>query len=181
MEAEISVATGAELGEVSEARVTHRDGYRSRDWETRVGEIELLIPKKRRGPAYFPGFLEPRRRSGQTIVAVVTEAYVNGVSTRKIDRLVEQFGIAGMTKDRLSALCRGLDEAGRVVPAVPAGGRVAVPVAGRQARQGSLSKELVVAYAVHESGVREIIGLDIGEVESGSFCVEFLRSLKSVA
>ncbi len=75
MEAEISVEVGAELGEVSPARVTHRNGYRPRDWETRVGEIELLIPKKRQGSAYFPSFLEPRRRSEQAIVAVVMEAY----------------------------------------------------------------------------------------------------------
>jgi putative transposase len=110
MEGEISAEVGAELGEVSETRVTHRNGYRPRPWETRVGEIELLIPRKRQGPAYFPSFLEPRRRSEQAIVAVVLEAYVNGVSTRKVDRLVEQLGIGGMSKDRVSALCRGLDE-----------------------------------------------------------------------
>ena len=72
--------------------------------------IALLIPKKRSGSSYFPSFLEPRRRSEQAIVAVVLEAYVNGVSTRKVDRLVEQLGIDGMTKDRVSALCRALDE-----------------------------------------------------------------------
>jgi putative transposase len=76
MEAEISAEVGAEHGEVSEQRVTHRNGYRPRPWETRVGQIELLIPRKRTGPAYFPGFLEPRRRSEQAIVAVVLEAYV---------------------------------------------------------------------------------------------------------
>ncbi len=110
MEAEISAEVGAELGEVApEVRLTHRNGYRARAWETRVGELELLIPKKRQG-SYFPGFLEPRRRCEQAIVAVVLEAYVNGVSTRKVDRLVEQLGIDGMTKDRVSALCRALDE-----------------------------------------------------------------------
>src|ERR1700754_1260110 len=111
MEAEISAEVGAELGEVApETRLTHRNGYRPRVWETRVGEIDLLIPRKRSGPAYFPSFLEPRRRSEQAIVAVVLEAYVNGVSTRKVDRLVEQLGIEGMTKDRVSAICRALDE-----------------------------------------------------------------------
>jgi putative transposase len=95
MEAEISGEIGAELGEVApETRVTHRNGYRPRPWETRVGEIELLIPRKRQG-SYFPSFLEPRRRSEQAIVAVVLEAYVNGVSTRKVDRLVEQPGDRG--------------------------------------------------------------------------------------
>src|SRR5205085_6803505 len=87
MEGEISAEIGAELGEVApEVRSTHRNGYRPRGWETRVGEIELLIPKKRSGPSYFPSFLEPRRYSEQAIVAVVLEAYVNGVSTRKVDR-----------------------------------------------------------------------------------------------
>jgi putative transposase len=111
MEGEISAEIGAGLGEVApDARVTHRNGYRPRAWETRVGELELLVPKKRTGVAYFPSFLEPRRRSEQAIVAVVLEAYVNGVSTRKVDRLVEQLGIQGMSKDRVSALCRALDE-----------------------------------------------------------------------
>ena len=111
MEGEISVEVGAELGEVApDSRVTHRNGYRPRAWETRVGEIELLVPRKRSGPAYFPSFLEARRPAEQAIVAVVMEAYVNGVSTRKVDRLVEQLGISGMTKDRVSAICRGLDE-----------------------------------------------------------------------
>jgi putative transposase len=111
MEGEVSAEIGAELGEVApDARLTHRNGYRARPWETRVGELELLIPKKRSGSSYFPSFLEPRRRSEQAIVAVVLEAYVNGVSTRKVDRLVEQLGIEGMSKDRVSALCRALDE-----------------------------------------------------------------------
>ncbi len=78
MEAEISEQIGAAKGEVSPERVTHRNGYRPRAWETRVGEIELQIPRKRSGEAYFPSFLEPRKRSEQAIVAVVMEAYVNG-------------------------------------------------------------------------------------------------------
>ena len=111
MEAEVSAEVGAGRGELAPGtRVTHRNGYRQRAWETRVGELELLIPKKRSGPAYFPSFLEARRRSEQAIVAVVLEAYVNGVSTRKVDRLVEQLGIEGMTKDRVSAICRALDQ-----------------------------------------------------------------------
>src|SRR4051794_34647709 len=123
MEAEISAEAGAELGEVApEARVTYRNGYRPRAWETRVGEIELLIPRKRSGPAYFPSFLEPRRRSEQAIVAVVLEAYVNGVSTRKVDRLVGQLGIQGMDKDRVSRPCPELDEQVEQVPRPPFGG-----------------------------------------------------------
>jgi len=99
MEAEISAEVGAELGEVApESRVTHRNGYRPRPWETRVGEIELQIPRLRTG-SYLPSFLEPRRRPEQALVAVVQEAYVNGVSTRKVDRLVEQMGLRGLSKD----------------------------------------------------------------------------------
>ncbi|MBV8733371.1 MAG: IS256 family transposase [Solirubrobacterales bacterium] len=184
MEAEISAEIGAELGEVApERRVTHRNGYRPRAWETRVGELELLIPKKRSGASYFPSFLEPRRRSEQAIVAVVLEAYVNGVFTRKVDRLVEQLGIDGMSKDRVSALCRALDEQVEAFRQRPLEG--AYPYLWLDAKQVKVrdrgrvvSKALVVAYAVHESGVREVIGLDIGEVESGAFWTEFLRSLK---
>jgi putative transposase len=184
MEAEICAEVGAELGEVSETRVAYRNGYRPREWETRVGEIELLIARKRQGPAYFPSFLEPRRRSEQAIVAVVLEAYVNGVSTRKVDRLVEQLGIQGMTKDRVSALCRGLDEQVEVFRQRPLEG--AYPYLWLDAKHVKVrsgghvrSKALVVAYAVHETGVREVIGLDIGEVESGGFWIEFLRSLRA--
>jgi putative transposase len=183
MEAEVSAQVGAELGEVApEARVTHRNGYRPRPWETRVGEIELLIPRVRQG-SYFPSFLEPRRRSEQAIVAVVLEAYVNGVSTRKVDRLVEQLGIEGMTKDRVSSMCRALDEQVELFRQRPLEG--AYPYLWLDAKHVKVrdhgrvvSKALVVAYAVHETGLREVIGLDIGEVESGSFWVEFLRSLK---
>ena len=184
MEAEISAEVGAGLRTVApETRLTHRNGYRPRAWETRVGEIELLIPKKRSGSSYFPSFLEPRRRSEQAIIAVVLEAYVNGVSTRKVDRLVEQLGIDGMTKDRVSALCRALDEQVELFRQRPLEG--AYPYLWLDAEQVKVrdhgrvvSKAVVVAYAVHESGVREVIGLDVGEVESGAFWVEFLRSLK---
>src|SRR5215211_8406904 len=110
MEGEVSELVGAELGERRpDDRATHRNGYRSRRWDTRAGEIELQIPKLRQG-SYFPGFLEPRRRAEQALVAVVQEAYVNGISTRKVDRLVAQLGLQGMSKDRVSALCRALDE-----------------------------------------------------------------------
>ena len=184
MEGEISAEIGAELGEVApERRVTHRNGTRPRAWETRVGEIELLIPRKRSGPSYFPSFLEARRPAEQAIVAVVMEAYVNGVSTRKVDRLVEQLGIAGMTKDRVSAICRGLDERVAAFRERPLEG--AYPYLWLDAKYVKVrdhgrvvSKALVVGYAVHETGIREVIGLDVGEVESGAFWTEFLRGLK---
>jgi transposase-like protein len=105
MEAEVASQTGAEHGERSPDRVTHRNGYRPRAWDTRVGELELAIPRLRTG-SNFPSFLEPRRRAEQALVAVVQEAYVNGVSTRKVDRLIEQLGVTGMSKDQVSRLCR---------------------------------------------------------------------------
>ena len=86
MEAEVSELVGAGRGErAPEERLTHRNGYRSRAWSTRVGELELAIPKLRRG-SYFPGFLQPRRRSEQALVSVVQQAYVCGVSTRRVDQ-----------------------------------------------------------------------------------------------
>src|SRR3954452_19249829 len=94
MELEVSELIGAELGERRpEDRATHRNGYRARRWDTRAGEIELQIPKLRRG-SYFPSFLQPRKRSEQALVAVVQHAYVCGVSTRRVDQLVESLGCA---------------------------------------------------------------------------------------
>jgi putative transposase len=104
MEAEIERQIGAGKGEVSEARATHRNGYRQRPWATRVGEIELAVPRKRSGESYFPSFLEPRKRSEKALLGVVMEAYVNGVSTRKVDHLVSELGIR-MSKDQVSRIC----------------------------------------------------------------------------
>ncbi len=183
MEAEISADIGAARGEVSPDRISHRNGYRPRLWETRVGELELLIPRKRSGEAYFPSFLEPRRRSEQAIVAVVMEAYVNGVSTRKVDRLVEQLGIGGMTKDRVSALCRGLDVQVDAFRTRPLEGEypylwLDAKLVKVRDRGHVYPKALVIAYGVHQSGRREVIGLDIGETESEAFWVAFLRALR---
>jgi putative transposase len=183
MEAEVAAIVGAEYGErAPERRTTHRNGYRERAWETRVGELELQIPKLRSGPAYFPSFLEPRRRAEQALVAVVQEAYVNGVSTRKVDRVVEQLGVR-MTKDQVSRLCRALDEQVTAFRERPLEG--AYPYLWLDAKQEKVrdrghvvSKALVIAYGVHESGRREVIGLDVGEIESEAFWREFLRSLR---
>jgi transposase-like protein len=106
MEAEVAGQIGAELGERTPERVTHRNGYRPRTWDTRVGELELQIPRLRQG-AYFPSFLEPRRRAEQGLVAVVQEAYVNGVSTRRVDRLVEQLGVPGCPRTRSPGCAKG--------------------------------------------------------------------------
>ena len=113
METDVAARIGAELGERTPDRLTHRNGYRPRAWDTRVGQLELAIPKLRQG-SYFPSFLETRRRAEQALVAVVQEAYVNGVSTRKVDRLVEQLGLHHLSKDQVSRLCQGLDEQVRV-------------------------------------------------------------------
>ena len=183
MEAEVTAIVGAELGErAPERRLTHRNGYRDRTWDTRVGEIELAIPKLRSGPAYFPSFLEPRRRAEQALVSVVQEAYVNGVSTRKVDRVVEQLGVR-MTKDQVSRLCRRLDEQvaafreRRLEGAYP---YVWLDAKFEKVRDRGhvVSKAVVLAYGVHESGRREVIGLDVGEIESEAFWVEFLRALR---
>jgi transposase-like protein len=183
MESDVAARIGAELGERTSDRLTHRNGYRPRTWDTRVGEIELAIPKLRQG-SYFPSFLEPRRRAEQALVAVVQEAYVNGVSTRKVDRLVEQLGLHHMSKDQVSRLCRGLDEQVQAFRERPLEGRYPyVWLDGKiekvRERGGVRQKCLVIAYAVHETGRREVIGLDVGEAETEAFWREFLRSLRA--
>src|SRR3954449_10668737 len=186
MEAEVAEQIGAELGErAPDARNAQRNGYRGRRWDTRVGELELAIPKLRSG-SYFPSFLEPRKRSEQALVAVVQEAYVNGVSTRKVDRLVEQLGLRGMSKDQVSRLCRGLDEQVRIFRERELEG--AYPYLWLDAKVervrepgGVRQKALVLAYGVHESGRREVLGLDVGEAESEAVWRAVLRSLRAAA
>jgi len=184
MEAEVAAQIGAELGErAPEQRTAQRNGYRPRRWDTRVGEIELQIPKLRQG-SYFPSILEPRKRSEQALVAVVQEAYINGVCTRKVDRLVEQMGLRGMSKDQVSRLCRGLDEqvaAFRERPLEGAYPYLWLDAKVERVREpgGVRQKCLVLAYAVHESGRREVLGLDVGECETEAFWREFLRSRRA--
>ena len=182
MEAEITGEIGAARGEISAERSTHRNGYRPRLWETRVGEIELMVPRKREGASYFPSFLEPRRPCEEALLAVVMESYVNGVSTRKVDRIVSELGIS-MSKDRVSALCRSLDERVKAFRERPLEGTH--PYLWLDAKhlkirdRGSVrSKALVVAYAVHDSGRREVIGIQVGETETEAFWMEFLRELR---
>jgi putative transposase len=180
-EAEVTQAAGAAYGERSGGRVARRNGYRERAWDTRVGSIELAIPKLRAG-SYFPSFLEPRRRSEQALVAVVQEAYVDGVSTRKVDRLVEALGLAGVSKDQVSRLCRGLDEqvmAFRERPLERAYPYLWLDAKVEKVRAGGRveHRALVVAYGVDAAGHREVIGLDVGAAETEAFWREFLRSL----
>jgi transposase-like protein len=171
MEVEIAQLAGAEHGERAPARrVAQRNGYRDRRWDTRVGEVELEIPRLRTG-SYLPSFLEPRRRAEQALVAVVQEAYVNGVSTRKVDRLVEQIGLRGLSKDQVSRMCRGLDEQVQAFRGRPLEGaytylRLDAKIERVREPGGVRQKALVIAYAEHESGVREVLGLDVGEAET---------------
>jgi len=185
IEAELAAQVGAEWGEKApERRLAQRNGYRYRAWQTRVGELDLAIPKVRRGP-FMPSFLEPRKRAEQALVAVVQEAYVNGVSTRKVDRLVEQLGLQGMSKDQVSRLCRGLDEQVKRFRERPLeGGQypylwLDAKVEKVREPGGVRHKCLVLAYGVHETGRREVLGLDVGEAETESFWREFLRGLKA--
>jgi len=181
MEAEVSELVGAARGErAPEERLTQRNGYRARPWATRAGELELAIPKLRRG-SYFPSFLEPRRRSEQALVSVVQEAYVAGVSTRKVDQVVESLGLR-ISKSEVSRICAGLDEQVDVFRNRPLEGRYPylwLDAKVEKVRDGGrvVRKCLVLAYAVHESGYREVIGLDVGESETEAFWRSFLRGL----
>jgi putative transposase len=181
MEAEVSEVIGAAHGErAPQERLTYRNGYRPRSWQTRAGEIELAIPKLRRG-SYFPSFLEPRRRSEQALVSVVQEAYVAGVSTRKVDQVVESLGLR-ISKSEVSRICAGLDEQVEAFRNRPLAGRYPylwLDAKVERVRDGGrvVRKCLVLAYGVHESGYREVIALDVGEAETEAFWRSFLRSL----
>ena len=109
MEAEVTELTGLPRGERDpDARLTHRNGYRERRWDTRVGSIDLAIPRVRDG-SYFPSLLDPRRRAERALLAVVCEAYVAGVSTRRVDDLVRSLGITSISKSEVSRMCAALD------------------------------------------------------------------------
>ncbi len=181
MELEVKEKAGAGLYERSEDRATYRNGYRERRWDTRVGTVPLEIPKLREG-SYFPSLLEPRRRAEQALLSVIQEAYVLGVSTRKVEGLVRSLGMEGISKSEVSRVCQGLDEEVQrwrhqpLISRYPYLWLDATYVKVRQAgRVGS--QAVIVAYAVKESGEREVIGLDVGPSEDGAFWTEFLRSL----
>jgi putative transposase len=183
MEAEISRQIGAARGEIAESRSTHRNGYRPRPWATRVGEIELAVPRKRSGESYFPSFLEPRKRSEKALLGVVMEAYVNGVSTRKVDHLVSELGIH-MSKDQVSRICRELDDQVEAFRTRPLEGEH--PYLWLDAKHLKVrdrghvhSKALMVAFAVHSSGRREVIGIEIAESETEAGWAAFLRELRA--
>jgi transposase-like protein len=181
MEAEVSAQVGAERYERSPERTTQRNGTRTRQWDTRVGTIELQIPKLRTG-SYFPTWLEPRKRSEQALVAVVAEAYVNGVSTRKVEALVQALGIASLSKSEVSRLCASLDdqvEAFRTRRLDAAYPYLWLDARYEKVREDHrvVSMATVVAYGVRADGVREVLGLDIGLSEDVGFWREFAQGL----
>src|SRR5215210_7233896 len=181
MEAEVSAQVGAGRYERSPERATQRNGYRVRPWDTRVGALELQIPKLRTG-SYFPSWLEPRRRAEQALVAVIAEAYVQGVSTRKVEALVQALGIAGLSKSEVSRLAAALDEqvdafrTRRLDAAYP---YLWVDARYEHVREGGrvVSMAVIVAYGVRADGVREVLGLDVGLSEDVALWRSFLQRL----
>jgi hypothetical protein len=169
MEVEVSELIGAEHGERTPDRATHRNGYRAREWQTRAGTVELQIPKIRRG-SYFPSFLQPRKRSEQALLSVVQQAYVCGVSTRRVDQLVESLGLR-VSRSEVSRICAGLDEQVEAFRTRPLEGRyryLFLDAKVEKVRDGGRvqRKCVVIAHGVHETGRREIIGLDVGQAEN---------------
>jgi transposase-like protein len=184
MEAEVTGLTGVPKGERDpERRLTNRNGYRERRWDTRVGTIELAIPRVRDG-SYFPSLLEPRRRTERALLAVVQEAYLGGISTRRVDELVRALGIEGLSRSEVSRMCAALDAeveafrrrslAGETYPylwldatylKVREGGRV-------------VSMAVLVAVGVARSGERRVLGLELAPGnDEGSAWPAFVRSL----
>jgi transposase-like protein len=181
METEVSEQIGAERYERSDGRRDHRNGYRERSWETRVGDIPVRIPKLRRG-SYFPSFLEPRRRAERALVAVIQSAYVQGVSTRKVDDLVQALGLGGVDKSKVSRICKELDEAVttfRNRPLEQEYPYLWLDGLYLKVRQNHriVNMAVVIAIGVRESGERDILAVDIGASEDGAFWTAFLRSL----
>jgi putative transposase len=181
MELEVEARTGAPAGARSADRLTHRNGYRERAWETRAGRIDLAIPKLRKG-SYLPSFLEPRRTAEKALTAVIQEAYVQGISTRAVDDLVKAMGGSGISKSQVSRLCEEIDERVNAFLSRPIEGTwpylwidatyLKVREAGR-----IVSLAVIVAVGVNTDGRREVLGVATGASEAEPFWKAFLRSL----
>ena len=185
IELEATERIGAAPYERTDARTTERNGHRPRVLTTKAGDVELRIPKLRKG-SFFPVILEPRRRIDQALYAVVMEAYVHGVSTRAVDDLVEAMGAdAGISKSEVSRICAGLDEQ------VGAFRTRALDHTGfpyvyldatylnvRNATSQVVSMAVVVATGIAADGSREVLGVDVGDSEDETFWRGFLVALK---
>jgi len=183
MDAEVTQLAGAGLHERSENRLTYRNGYREREWDTRVGTVDLQIPKLRQG-AYFPSLLEPRRRHERALLAVVQEAYVHGVSTRAVDSLAEALGLKGISKDQVSRICKELDgqvtafRTRRLDAEYP---YLMLDATFEKVRENGrvISMAVLIATGVKATGEREVVGVDVGPAEDLEFWKAFLRQLVS--
>jgi putative transposase len=185
IDAEATAFIGAAKHERSESRTTQRNGYRSRLLSTQAGDVELKITKLREG-TFFPSLLERRRRIDRALFAVVMEAYVHGVSTRKVDDLVQALGVAsGISKSEVSRICAELDrdlEGFRSRPlehvAFPYVFLDATYIKGR-VNGRVVSRAVVIATGVTAKGDREVLGIDVGDSENGAFWTAFLKSLRA--
>ena len=181
LELEVSQHVGAERHERSVERTGQRNGYRERTWDTRVGTLELRVPRVRDG-SFYPSLLEPRKRAERALVAVVQEAYVQGVSTRRVDELVQALGLQGISKSQVSRLCGELDaeverfRTRKLEGPYPYVWLDATFVKVRQDGRVT-SMAVVLAIGVAASGQREVLGLDVGPSEDGAFWLQFLRGL----
>jgi putative transposase len=181
MEAEVSERAGAGYGERHPDRVARRNGYRERAWDTRVGSIELAIPRLRSG-SYFPSFLEPRRMAEKALTAVIQEAYIQGISTRSVDDLVKAMGASGISKSQVSRLCEDIDGKVKAFLERPIEGDwpyIWIDATYLKVRRGGriVSVAVIIAVGVNSDGRREVLGLEVGTSEAEPIWTEFLRRL----
>lgn len=181
MEADVDGLIGAGRYERGESRQTWRNGYRDRSLDTRLGTLNLKIPKMRSGSC-FPGFLEPRKTVEKALVAVIQEAWINGVSSRKVDELVRAMGMTGISKSSVSKLCKDIDERVNAFLRRPLSGAwpyLWLDATYLKMREGGriVSVAAIIAVAVDTDGKREIVGLHIGPSEAEPFWTSFLRDL----
>lgn len=181
MEADVEGLIGAGRHERSQERSNYRNGFRERSLDTRLGQLSLRIPKLRQG-SYFPPFLEPRKTSERALVAVIQEAWISGVSTRRVDDLVQAMGLSGISKSQVSKLCKDIDERVGEFLNRPLDGLwpyLWLDATYLKQREGGrvVSVAAIIAVAVNTEGRREIVGLHIGPSEAEPFWSTFLKSL----